>query len=52
MPVPLERRRLDARAPQLLAGRLRLRVTRRGGVVYAGESALAGLEQGLGHDAS
>ncbi len=43
--------RLDAQAPQVLAGRLRLRVTRRGGLVYAGESRLAGLEQGLGHTA-
>ncbi len=51
VPVPLEGRRLDARAPQLLAGTLRLRVTRRGGLVFAGESALAGLEQGLGHQA-
>jgi tocopherol cyclase len=49
VPVPLERRRIDARAPQVLAGTLRLRVTRRGGVVFAGESALAGLEQGRGH---
>jgi hypothetical protein len=48
VPVPLERRRIDARAPQLLAGTLRLRVTRRGGLVYAGESRLAGLEQGRG----
>ena len=51
VPVPLERRRLDARAPQLLAGHLRLRVTRRGRLVFAGESRLAGLEQGLGHTA-
>jgi hypothetical protein len=49
VPVPLERRRIDARAPQLLAGRLRLRVARRGRLVYAGESRLAGLEQGVGH---
>lgn len=49
VPVPLEGRRLDERAPQHLAGALRLRVRRRGGVVFAGESALAGLEQGLGH---
>ena len=48
VPVPLERRRIDARAPQLLAGQLRLRVTRRGGLIYAGESRLAGLEQGRG----
>jgi hypothetical protein len=49
VPVPLERRRIDDRAPQLLAGRLRLRVMRRGGLVYAGESRLAGLERGVGH---
>ena len=48
VPVPHERRRLDARAPQLLAGTLRLRVTRRGGLVYAGASHLAGLERGRG----
>jgi hypothetical protein len=49
VPVPLERRRIDARAPQLLAGALRLRVRRGRRLLFAGESPLAGLEQGRGH---
>ncbi|MEP6953241.1 MAG: tocopherol cyclase family protein [Solirubrobacteraceae bacterium] len=48
VPVPRERRRIDARAPQLLAGTLRLRVTRGRRLIFAGESPLAGLEQGRG----
>jgi Tocopherol cyclase len=45
VPVPAERRVVPW-SHQHLAGRLRVRVTRRGRLVYAGESALAGLEQG------
>jgi hypothetical protein len=45
VPVPGERRSVPW-SHQHLAGRLRLRVTRRGRTVYAGESELAGLEQG------
>ena len=45
VPLPSERRVVD-RSHHHLAGSLRLRVTRRGGVVYSGESALAGLERG------
>jgi hypothetical protein len=45
VPLPAERRVVD-RSHHHLAGSLRLRVTRRGGVVYSGESALAGLERG------
>jgi hypothetical protein len=45
VPVPGERRVVPW-SHQHLAGRLRVRVTRRGRVVYAGESALAGLEHG------
>jgi tocopherol cyclase len=52
VPVPLERRRIDDRAPQVLAGALSLRVRRRGRLAYAGESVLAGLEAGRGHQAS
>ncbi|MGZ4279402.1 MAG: tocopherol cyclase family protein [Solirubrobacteraceae bacterium] len=52
VPVPLERRRIDGRAAQLLAGTVRLRVARRGGVTFAGESRLAGLELGRGHQAT
>jgi hypothetical protein len=48
VPLPAERRNLDA-AHQHLAGRLRLLVRRRGrGVVFRGESTLAGLERGDG----
>ncbi|MEA2392510.1 MAG: hypothetical protein QOJ82_401 [Solirubrobacteraceae bacterium] len=52
VPVPLERRRLDAWAPQHLAGLLRLRVRRRGRTVYEGTSRRAGLEHGRGHQAA
>jgi hypothetical protein len=52
VPVPRERRRLDAWAPQHLAGTLHLRVRRRGRTVYEGTSHLAGLERGRGHEAS
>lgn len=45
VPVPAERRVVPW-SHQHLAGRLRVRVTRRGRLVYAGESALAGLELG------
>jgi len=47
VPVPAERRAVD-RSQHHLAGALQLRVTRRGRVVFAGESALAGLERGGG----
>jgi hypothetical protein len=45
VPVPHERRTLPW-SHQHLAGSLRVRLTRRGRVLYAGESALAGLELG------
>ena len=45
VPVPRERRTLPW-SHQHLAGRLRVRLSRRGRLVYEGESALAGLEQG------
>jgi hypothetical protein len=45
VPVPAERRTLPW-SHQHLAGRLRVRLTRRGRVLFAGESALAGLELG------
>jgi hypothetical protein len=45
VPVPAERRVLPW-SHQHLAGRLAVRVTRRGRLVYAGETELAGLEQG------
>ena len=45
VPVPAERRTLPW-SHQHLAGRLRVRVTRRGRLLYEGESALAGLELG------
>ncbi|HWI21869.1 MAG TPA: tocopherol cyclase family protein [Baekduia sp.] len=48
LPIPLsdERRNLSDAAHQHLAGSLRLKLTRRGGVVYEGVSELAGLENG------
>lgn len=47
LPVPVpEQRRTVPGAHQHLAGHLRVTVRRRGRVVYRGESALAGLEQG------
>ena len=45
VPVPAERRAVD-RSQHHLAGAMRVRVTRRGATVYAGESPLAGLERG------
>ena len=45
VPVPHERRALPW-SHQHLAGRLHVRVSRRGRLLYAGESAVAGLEQG------
>ena len=45
VPVPGERRTVPW-SHQHLAGRLRVRMTRRGRLVYAGESELAGLEHG------
>jgi len=45
VPVPHERRTLPW-SDQHLAGRLRVRLTRRGRLQYEGETALAGLEQG------
>ena len=47
VPVPAERRAVD-RSQHHLAGEMRVLVTRRGRTVYAGESALAGLECGGG----
>ena len=47
VPVPHERRTLPW-SDQHLAGNLRVRVMRRGRLLYEGESALAGLEQGRG----
>jgi len=46
VPLPALRRNLDTGARQHLAGRLRLTVARRGGIVFRGESVLAGLERG------
>lgn len=53
LPVPVvgERRHVDGVSPQYLAGRLHLHVSRRGRILYEGESALAGLERGRGHAA-
>ena len=51
VPVPRERRHLEARAAQHLAGELRLAVRLRGHTVYEGVSKLAGLERGRGHQA-
>jgi hypothetical protein len=45
VPVPGERRSVPG-SQQHLAGRLRVRLERRGGLVYEGTSELAGLEQG------
>jgi hypothetical protein len=47
VPVPAERRVVPW-SHQHLAGRLRVRLERRGGLVYEGESSLAGLELGRG----
>jgi tocopherol cyclase len=48
VPLPPERRRRDGAAAQHLAGRLEVRVRRRGHTVFAGTSELAGLELGRG----
>jgi Tocopherol cyclase len=48
VPVPLERRALQATSPQHLAGTLRVAVRRRGRPVLDETSALAGLERGHG----
>jgi tocopherol cyclase len=45
VPVPAERRTVPW-SHQHLAGRLRVKLSRRGGLVYDGETELAGLEQG------
>jgi len=45
VPVPSERRAVD-RSQHHLAGEMHLRVSRRGRTVFAGASALAGLERG------
>jgi hypothetical protein len=47
LPVPIAaERRAEPRSRQHLAGRLAVTVRRRGGVVYRGETLLAGLERG------
>jgi hypothetical protein len=46
VPLPALRRNLAGGARQHLAGRLALTVARRGGIVFRGESRLAGLERG------
>jgi hypothetical protein len=51
VPLPAERRSIPG-ALEHLAGRLRLVVRRRGRVVFAGESVLAGLEDGGGDRAA
>jgi len=48
VPVPAERGRHVAQSAMHLAGTLRVRVRRGGRTLFAGESALAGLERGLG----
>jgi hypothetical protein len=45
VPVPTEHRAVD-RSQHHLAGEMRIRVSRRGRTVFAGESGLAGLERG------
>jgi tocopherol cyclase len=47
VPVPGEHRSVPT-SHQHLTGRLRVRVSRRGRTLYAGETELAGLEQGRG----
>jgi hypothetical protein len=46
VPVPAQRRHQEAAAAQHLAGELRVRLHRRGRTLFAGTSALAGLERG------
>jgi hypothetical protein len=48
VPLPAERRRRDGAAAQHLAGRLELRIRRRGRTVFRETSELAGLERGRG----
>jgi hypothetical protein len=48
IPLPAERRHHEDAATQHLAGELRVVLRRRGRTVYAGTSALAGLERGDG----
>ena len=48
VPDPAQRRRLEGWSAMHLAGSMRVRVARRGRTVFAGESALAGLERGSG----
>ncbi len=48
VPDPAGRRRLEGWSAMHLAGAMRVRVSRRGRTVFAGESALAGLERGSG----
>jgi hypothetical protein len=48
VPLPEEGRHHPHAAHQLLAGELRVALTRRGRTLYAGTSALAGLERGKG----
>jgi hypothetical protein len=48
VPVPVERRRREGLSAMHLAGELHVRVRRGRRVVFAGRSALAGLERGLG----
>jgi hypothetical protein len=51
VPVPAERRHREAAAAQHLAGELRVELKRRGRTLFAGTSALAGLEHGSSKDA-
>jgi len=51
VPVPRERRTIPG-ARQHLAGTLRVRLERRGGLVWEGETRLAGLERGEGPGAT
>jgi hypothetical protein len=46
VPIPAEHR-AELRSHQHLAGRLALTVRRRGGIVFRGETELAGLELGV-----
>jgi hypothetical protein len=48
VPVPAEGRRIDGQSAMHLAGEMRVHVRRRGRTVFAGTSALAGLERGRG----
>jgi hypothetical protein len=51
VPVPALRRRLDELSAMHLAGEMRVRVRRRGRILFEGTSALAGLERGRGPQA-